>query len=80
MLITVLQMSMNRQCEGFSLTVYAYSNNSIDGAIIYFSKNKNMSKLEIILIIFKCCESKIYIIILLPKLKCTHNQIDYIGK
>ena len=29
--------------------LYAYSNNNIDGVIIYYPKKKNMSKLEIIL-------------------------------
>ena len=38
-------------------------------------------KLEhnIIQIIFKCCESEMYLIVLLPNYKQTYDQIDLIG-
>ena len=34
-------MATNIKLEGFNLTVYAYSNNIIDGVMIYFPKTKN---------------------------------------
>ena len=40
----------------------------------------NKSEYNIIKIIFKCCESDIYIIVLLPNYKRTYNQIDLIEK
>ena len=39
-----------------------------------------MSKHDIILIIFKLCVSKIYLIVLIPNLECTDDQIYYINK
>ena len=39
-----------------------------------------MSKHDIILIIFKCCVSKFYIIVLLPNLKLTYDNIGQIDK
>ena len=62
-------MATKIQHEGFSCTVYAYSNNSIYDVMIYFPKKKNMSKHNIILIIFKLCASKITLIVLIPNLK-----------
>ena len=39
-----------------------------------------MSKYDIILTIFKCCVSKIYLIVLLPNLKGMYDKIDQIDK
>ena len=41
---------------------------------------KNMSKYDIILIIFKCRVSQMYPIVLLPNLKRAYDQIDQIRK
>ena len=38
-------------------------------------KQKN-SEYDIIQIIFKCCESEMYIIVLLPNYKRTYDQIE----
>ena len=43
-------------------------------------KKKKMSNHDIILIIFRCCVSKIYFISLLPNLKCTEDQSNQINK
>ena len=43
-------------------------------------KKVNKSEYDIIQIIFKCCESKMYLIVLLPSYKRTYNQIDLIEK
>ena len=43
-------------------------------------QKKNMSKYDIINIIFKCCVSQMYIIVLLPNIKRMYDQIDQIGK
>ena len=40
----------------------------------------NMSKYDIIQIIFKCCVPKMYLIVLLPNIKRMYNQIDLIKK
>ena len=39
-----------------------------------------MPKYDIIQIIFKCCVSQMYFIVLLPNLKCTYDHIDLIEK
>ena len=65
-------MTTKIQCEGSISTVYAYSNNNIYGVmVILLEKKGNMSKHDIMLIIFKFCVSQIYLIVLLPNLKCT---------
>ena len=43
-------------------------------------KKENNSEYDIIQIIFKWCESEMYIIVLLPNYKHTYNQIDLIKK
>ena len=43
-------------------------------------KKVKMSKYDIIQIIFKCCVSQMYLTVLLPNLKLTYNQIDFIRK
>ena len=43
-------------------------------------KKGNNSEYDIINIIFKCCESEMYLIVLLPNYKCTYNHIDQIEK
>ena len=43
-------------------------------------KKENMSKHDIMLIIFKCCVYKFYLILLLTNLKLTDVQIDNINK
>ena len=43
-------------------------------------KKRNKSEYDIIEIIFKCCESEMYIIVLLPNYKRTYDQIDLIKK
>ena len=80
MLITLFQMATKIQHEGFRRTVYAYSNHIIYGVMIYFPKKKNMSKHNIILIIFKFCVYKITLTELLPNLKCTYDRIYQINK
>ena len=80
MLINLLRIETKIQDEGFSHMVYAYSNNSIHGVMIYFSKQKNMSKIEIILIIFKSCVYNFFLIVMLPNLKCMYDQINQIDK
>ena len=47
---------------------------------IMLGKKGNMSKYTIIQIIFKCCASQIYIIVLLPNIKLTYDHIDLIKK
>ena len=39
-----------------------------------------MSKYDIIQIIFKCCVSQMYLIVMLPNIKHTYIQIDLIVK
>ena len=39
-----------------------------------------MSKYNIIQIIFKFCVSQMYLIVMLPNIKGTYDQIDLIGK
>ena len=39
-----------------------------------------MSKYDTIMIILKLCVSKMYLIVLLPNLKRTYDQIDQINK
>ena len=48
--------------------------------VILLEKKKNMSKHDIILIIFKWCASKIYLIVLIPNLKCMYDEINQIDK
>ena len=43
-------------------------------------KKRNKLEYDIIQIIFKCCESNMYLIVLLPNIKSTYNQIDLIEK
>ena len=43
-------------------------------------KKVNMSKYDIIQIIFKFRVSKMYLIVLLPNIKRTYDQINLIGK
>ena len=43
-------------------------------------KKGNMSKYDIIQIIFKFCVSQMYLIVLLPNIKRMYNQIDLIVK
>ena len=43
-------------------------------------KKVNKSEYDIIQIIFKCCESEIYFIVMLPNYKRTYDQIDLIKK
>ena len=40
----------------------------------------NKSKYTIIYIMFKCCVSQMYLIVLVPNIKCTYYQIDLIEK
>ena len=48
--------------------------------VILLKKKENMSKHDKILIIFKFCVSKMYLIVLLPNIKCTYDQINQIDK
>ena len=43
-------------------------------------KNGNLSKYDIRQIIFKCCVSQMYLIVLLPNIKCMYDQINLIEK
>ena len=43
-------------------------------------KKENMSKCDIIQIIFKCCVSQMYLIIMLHNIKLTYDQIDTVEK
>ena len=43
-------------------------------------KKGNLSKYDIIQIIFKCCVSKFYLIVMLPTTKRTYDQINLIEK
>ena len=43
-------------------------------------KKEIKPKYDIIQIIFKFCESEMYLIVLLPNYKCTYDQIDLIKK
>ena len=43
-------------------------------------KKGNKSEYDIIQIIFKCCKSEMYLIVLLPNYKCTYDQINLIEK
>ena len=43
-------------------------------------KKRNISKYDIRKIIFKCCVSQLYLIVLLPNIKCMCDQIDQIEK
>ena len=43
-------------------------------------KKGNMSKYDIIQIISKFCVSQMYLIVLLPNIKRTYNQIDLVEK
>ena len=43
-------------------------------------KKGNKPEYDIIQIIFKCCESNMYLIVLLPNIKRTYNQINMIEK
>ena len=41
-------------------------------------KKRNKLEYDIIQIIFKCCESNMYLIVLLPNHKLTYNYMDMI--
>ena len=43
---------------------------------IMLIKIRNMFKYDIIQIIFKCCVSQMYLIVLLPNIKHTYDHID----
>ena len=43
-------------------------------------KEENKPEYDIIQIIFKCCESEMYLIVLLPNYKRTYDHIDMIEK
>ena len=43
-------------------------------------KKEIKSEYDILQIIFKCCESKMYLIVLLPNYKRLYDQIDLIEK
>ena len=43
-------------------------------------KKGNKMEYDIMQIIFKCCESNMYLIVLLPNIKRTYNQIYLIEK
>ena len=43
-------------------------------------KKGNNSEYDIIQIIFKCCESEMYLIVLLPNYKRMYDQINLIEK
>ena len=47
---------------------------------IMLGKKGNISKYNIIQIIFKCCVSQMYLIVLLPNIKRMYDQIDMIEK
>ena len=47
---------------------------------IILEKKGNKSEYNIIQIIFKCCESNMYLILLLPNIKRTYDQIDQINQ
>ena len=69
-------MTTKRQREGSSRMVYTNLNNRIYGVMAILLKEGNMSKHDIMLIIFKCFVYKMYLIVLLPNLKLTYNNID----
>ena len=48
--------------------------------VIILKKKGNVLKYDIILIIFKYCVSQMYLIVLLPNLKHTYDQIDQIDE
>ena len=69
------------QHQGLSRTLYTYSNNSIYGVMVIFTeKTENISKHDIILIIFKWRVSEIYLRLLIPNLQCTYDQINQVNK
>ena len=43
-------------------------------------KKGNKSEYDIIQIIFKCCVSQMYLMVLLPNIKLMYDQIDQIEK
>ena len=43
-------------------------------------KKGDISKYDIIQIIFKCCASQIYLIVILPNIELMYGQIDLIEK
>ena len=43
-------------------------------------KKGNKSEYDIIQIIFQCCESEMYLIVMLPNYKQTYDQINLIKK
>ena len=47
---------------------------------IMIEKNKNMSKYDIIQVIFKCCVSQMYLVVLLSNYKHMYDWIDMIKK
>ena len=47
---------------------------------IMLEKKGNMLKYDIIHIVFKCCVSQMYPIVMLPNIKRTYDQINLIEK
>ena len=47
---------------------------------IMLEKKGNISKKDIIQIIFKCCVSHMYLIVILSNIKLTYDQINLIEK
>ena len=47
---------------------------------IMLERKGNMSKYNMIQIIFKCCVSQIYLIVMLSNMKRTYDQINLIEK
>ena len=47
---------------------------------VIIKKKGNVSKYDIIQIIFKCCVLQMYLIVLLPNIKRMYDQIDQIEK
>ena len=71
----IMQMVNTIQFQELISTVYEYYYNSIYGEMVIY-----MSKYHIILIIFKWCVSKTYLIVLILNLKYMHDQSDQIDK
>ena len=61
-------------------TVQAYVNINIYVVLIIMLKKGNKLEYDIIQIMFKFCESEMYLIVLLPKYKRTYDQINLIEK
>ena len=67
---------VTEQCYGLGLCTY-YSICCIDNNA---QKQENNSECDIIQIIFKWCESEMYLIVLLPNHEHTYDHIDHIEK